>query len=156
MKYALKYFLSISISLLPFSYLHAASMDDSSKDTTRLHLKVREVLTSQQLFLVKISSIKGKRSKKGNYFNFKAELRDAFMINCYDNDKIIKEQDWAMCPNGICPKTGTFNWGTPEYKQLDTLMAQTKVREMNFKKQVDSLKKAAKTSNQKGRGLVVR
>jgi hypothetical protein len=126
---------------LPFSYLRAASMDKPSIDTIHRKLKVREVLTSQQLFLVELSPIKGKRSKKGNYINFKAELRDAFMIYCYDNDKVIKEQDWAMCPNGLCPKPGSYNWGTPEYKQLDTLMAQTKKREMDFKKRVDSLKK---------------
>lgn len=149
MKHSLKYFLILSISLLPFIPLHSVAMTAHiPADTTHRELKVREVLTSQQLFMVKVSPIKGKRSK-GKYFDFKAELRDAFMIICYDNDKTIKEQDWAMCPNGVCPKPGSYNWGTPEYKQLDALMAQAKKIGISFKMRLDSLRRVAKISNQK-------
>jgi hypothetical protein len=52
--------------------------------------KVREVLTSQQLFVVKMTRAKQK-SAKHPLVNFKAELRDAFTIICYEKDTSYTE-----------------------------------------------------------------
>jgi hypothetical protein len=129
----------IMVALFPVSKIGSVSAPKNAGDSIRRESKIREVLTSQQLFLVELTEIKGK-SKKKKFVNFKAELRDAFMIICYDNDKSFKEQDWAMCPAGKCPTPGTYNWGTPAYKQLDTLMAEARKKELTLKKRIDSMK----------------
>jgi hypothetical protein len=100
--------------------------------------KVREVLTSQQLFVVKMTPAKQK-SAKHPLVNFKAELRDAFTIICYEKDTSYTELKWTMCPGGVCPLTGTFNAGTPGYKKLDTLMAQAKQNEILAQKKTKAL-----------------
>jgi hypothetical protein len=128
----------IMVALFPVSNIGSVSAPKNAGDSIRRDSKIREVLTSQQLFMVEMTEIKGK-SKKKHYVNFKAELRDAFMIICYDNDKSFKEQDWAMCPAGQCPTPGTYKWGTTAYEQLDTLMAEARKKELTLKKQMDSI-----------------
>jgi len=100
--------------------------------------KVREVLTSQQLFVVKMARAKQK-SAKHPMVNFKAERRDAFTIICYEKDTSYTELKWTMCPGGVCPLTGTFNAGTPGYKKLDTLMAQAKQNAIIAQKKTNAL-----------------
>ena len=107
-------------------------------DSVRHPSKVREVLTSQQLFVVKMTPAKQK-SAKHPLVNFKAELRDAFTIICYEKDTSYTELKWTMCPGGACPLTGTFNAGTPGYKKLDTLMAQAKQNAIIAQKKTNAL-----------------
>ncbi|TFF40734.1 hypothetical protein [Mucilaginibacter psychrotolerans] len=128
--------------LTAFSVAHptAASIPEPAIDSIRKESKVREVLLSQQLFMVKISPIKGKHPKNVDV-NFKAELRDAFMIIRYEGDKSITEQEWRMCPAGKCPIATTYNFGTPGYKQLDTLMAQTKKSDEDSQRRMKALRK---------------
>jgi hypothetical protein len=108
----------------------------------RYATKVREILLSQQLFVVEISPVKGSKPKD-KLVNFKAELRDAFMVICYDGDKTITELNWTMCPNGKCPIAKTYNWGTPEYNQVDTLMREGKASTRKLEARIRELKKQA-------------
>jgi len=115
-------------------------------DSISSEKKVREILTSQQLFMVKISSIKGKKSR----FKFKAELRDAFLIVRYDGDKTITELNWTKCPNGNCPVPGQYNFGTTEYNQIDSLIVNAKIDAQKWQNEMSALKKnAGKSSNKK-------
>jgi hypothetical protein len=100
---------------------------------------VREVLTSQQLFVVKMTRARQKSAKQP-LLNFKAELRDAFTVLCYEKDTSYTELKWTMCPGGVCPTTGAFKFGTPGYKKLDTLMAQAKQAEAKSRKTMNALK----------------
>lgn len=81
---------------------------------------VREVLTSQQLFVVKLSTLKTK-SKKGTQ-KFEAETRDAFKVIRYERDSSYVELNWTICPEGDCPEMGQFDEGTPGYRKIDTLI----------------------------------
>lgn len=112
-------------------------------DSVRHNGKVREVLTSQQLFLVEATPIKGPKAKKGDV-NFKAELRDAFMVILYAKDTSSTELDWVMCPNGKCPIAKTYNQGTPEYTQLDTWITNARKNNIMLTKRLNSLKSGKK------------
>jgi hypothetical protein len=92
--------------------------------------KIREVLTSRQLFTIDLSSV-NKRPSKGDLANFKAELRDAFKVILYEKDTSFTELNWAMCPDGKCPAVGMFKSGTLEYMQVDAWINQ--VRKRNVK-----------------------
>lgn len=116
----------------------ASQRNITPPDSTGKTSKQREVLLSQQLFTVKISKPKNKKAKPG-IVDFKAELRDAFTIICYDNDKTITELNWSMCPNGKCPVAGTFDFGSSEYKYLDILMAQVKQANIKARKELVEL-----------------
>lgn len=127
-----------SITLLSNNNVHAALNHKLSKDSSEQ--VSREVLTSQQLFMVKMS--KGKKTRSGKRLvNFKAELRDAFMIVCYKGDKSFTEQSWRMCPDGKCPVPGTYEIGSEKYKHLDTLMAATKLADIKARKKLVALDK---------------
>jgi hypothetical protein len=117
-------------------------------DSVRHPSKVREVLTSQQLFVVKMTRAKQK-SAKHPLVNFKAELRDAFTIICYEKDTSYTELKWTMCSSGACPLTGTFNIGTPGYKKLDTLIVQAKQNEIIAQKKTNALIADAKKRGSK-------
>ncbi|WP_121810858.1 hypothetical protein [Mucilaginibacter kameinonensis] len=121
--------------------VYALTSGKPPADSILVTEKVRQVLISQQLFVVKISKIKTtkKNTPKKVNANFKAELRDAFMIIRYDNGKSHTEQNWAMCPNGVCPVPGTYRFGTPEYKQLDVAIAQAKQANIKFQKETAAL-----------------
>ena len=93
------------------------------KNVTRKPV-VREVLTSQQLFVVTATPVKGKDA--GKLFDLKGELRDAFMIIGYLDNGSVEELKWTMCPDGKCPETGTFKAGTKEYAKLDSLITKFK------------------------------
>lgn len=81
---------------------------------------MREVLTSQQLFVVNTVST------SGSPFSLKGELRGAFMIVGYLDNGSVEELKWTMCPDGKCPETGTFKAGTKEYAHLDSLITKFK------------------------------
>ncbi|MEO3406397.1 hypothetical protein AAFN85_20965 [Mucilaginibacter sp. CAU 1740] len=115
-----------------------------STDSVPNSTKQREVLLSQQLFVVKLSKLKSKPDKPQKV-NFKAELRDAFMVICYDKNKTITELNWTMCPNGKCPITGTFNYGSAQYKQLDTVIANARLANAQSTKKLKSLTSSAKS-----------
>ncbi|RYY37365.1 MAG: hypothetical protein EOP46_02930 [Sphingobacteriaceae bacterium] len=103
----------------------AANLSDSTSRKQINHKpKIREVLTSQQLFVVTATAAKGKDAAK--LFDLKGELRDAFMIIGYLDNGSVEELNWTMCPDGKCPETGTFKAGTKEYVQLDSLIAKFK------------------------------
>lgn len=114
-----------------------------ARDSTE---KQREVRLSQQLFAVKISKPKNKKAKPGT-FDLKAELRDAFTVIRYENNKSFTELEWSMCPKGKCPVGGTFDFGSPQYKYLDTLMAQ--VKQANIKAQKNLIALAKSVSKKK-------
>ncbi|WP_439698470.1 hypothetical protein ACFGVS_09855 [Mucilaginibacter sp. AW1-7] len=116
-------------------------------DSGRYSSKEREVLTSQQLFVVEMTRARHK-SVKHTLVNFKAELKDVFTIVCYEKDTSYTELKWTMCPGGVCPVTGTFKFGTPGYKKLDALIAQTKQNEI-----VDQKKTNALIADAKKRGV---
>lgn len=132
----------ILIPLLLFynrSSSYATITSNVLADSGRYASKVREVLTSQQLFVVKMTRARQKSAKQP-LVNFKAELRDAFTVLCYEKDTSYTELKWTMCPGGVCPTTGTFKFGTPGYKKLDTLMAQAKQAEAKSRKTMNALK----------------
>lgn len=83
-------------------------------------LKSREVYTSQQLFVVEISP---KRKPSDKRVKFKAELRDAFKIICYDQDTTYTELNWTMCQDNNCPRPGVYDQGTAEYNKLAEIIA---------------------------------
>jgi hypothetical protein len=130
--------LLISIPLFNNKITKASTNIASPTDSTA---KQREVLLSQQLFVVKLSKPKNKKAKLG-IVDMKAELRDAFTIICYGKDKTVTELNWSMCPDGKCPVPGTYNYGSRQYKQLDTLMAQVKQANIKSKKEVVALAKS--------------
>lgn len=102
-------------------------IDTSLADTTFKDSIKRQVLLSQQLFVVKITPAKGKKAKKG-IVDVKAELRDAFTVILYNKDTARIELEDAMCPDGKCPVGRMYDYGTAEYKHLDVLMADARRR----------------------------
>jgi len=64
--------------------------------------EIREILTSQQLFVTKLMPLAGKYKKTGQ--GDKAELRDAFKVIRYEGDSTYLELDWTLCPDGNCPE----------------------------------------------------
>ena len=128
-----------TVFLLCNSHSVQAALNNKSLQDSSLHSsKTREILLSQQLFTVKVSKPKSKKAKPG-VVDFKAELRDAFTIICYDKDKSYTELDWTMCPDGKCPISGTCRFGSAKYKQLDTLIANTKLANIKAMKQLKAL-----------------
>jgi hypothetical protein len=81
---------------------------------------VREVLTSQQLFVTRLTPLKktGKKQK----VKMEVSLRDAFKVIRYQGDSSYIELDWTQCPNGQCPAMGQFEGATAEYLHLDSLI----------------------------------
>ncbi|MBD1363338.1 hypothetical protein IDJ77_05890 [Mucilaginibacter sp. ZT4R22] len=135
----------LALGLSSFHRSVKAPVNTVSADSLFGDQKVREVLTSQQLFMVKVSPVKGKNAKKG-LFDFKAELRDAFMVILYDKDTSRTELDWVMCPDGKCPIATTYRSGTPGYKQLDVWIANARKSNAESKKRLESLaRRAVKT-----------
>jgi len=104
-------------------------------DSTTNDQKIREVLTSQQLFVVELSPRKDKSAKKG-IVNFRAELRDAFKVILYDKDTSITELDWTMFPDGACPVIGTFKSSTIAYTQLNVLMADARKNNIEMERKL--------------------
>ena len=80
----------------------------------------REIMTSQQLFITKLTPIKGRGKKKEQ--KFEAELRDAFKIIKYKGDSTYVELDWTLCPDGKCPEIGQFKEGSLDYSKIDSLI----------------------------------
>ncbi len=102
-------------------------IDTSLVDTIFKDSIKRQVLLSQQLFVVKITPAKGEKAKKG-IVDVKAELRDAFTVILYTKDTARIELEDAMCPDGKCPVGKMYDYGTAEYKHLDVLMADARRR----------------------------
>jgi antitoxin component YwqK of YwqJK toxin-antitoxin module len=121
------------LGLASFKKTAAVRVNPRYADSLANSRKEREVLTSRQLFMIKVSPVKGKNAKKG-LVDFKAELRDAFMVILYDKDTSRTELDWVMCPNGKCPIAATYKYGTPGYKQLDVWIANAKKSNVKSKK----------------------
>lgn len=94
-------------------------------DTTKNDNAPREVLTSQQMFVVEVQPVK-KGKYKNKRVNFRAELRDVFQVFKYTKDTSIIELDWIMCPDGKCPEAKYYEPGTPEYAQLNVLVKNAK------------------------------
>ncbi|MFC0512676.1 hypothetical protein ACFFGT_00635 [Mucilaginibacter angelicae] len=136
------FLLALFFVLCNCSSIYAMRSHKLSADSNLRVEKVREVLLSQQLFVVKLSKVKSpkKTSSKKVNVNFKAELRDAFMITRYDNGKSNTELSWTMCPNGVCPVPGTYKIGTPEYKQLDLVIARAKQANAKSQKELNALR----------------
>lgn len=111
-----------------------------TSDTTKNHDAPREVLTSQQLFVVEVQPVK-KGKLKNKRVNFRAELRGAFQVFKYTKDTSIVELDWVMCPDGNCPEAKYYEPGTAEYAQLDVLIKNTKAA---LAKQEHARRKSAK------------
>ena len=109
-------------------------------DTAKNDIAPREVLTSQQMFVVEVQPIK-KGKYKNKRVNFHAELRDAFQVFKYTKDSSVVELDWVMCPDGKCPEAKYYEPGTAEYAQLDILIKNTKAA---MAKQERARKKSAK------------
>ena len=95
---------------------------------------VREVLISQQLFVTKLTPVKGRFRKKKQ--KFEAELRDAFKVILYDKDTSITELDWTMFPDGACPVIGTFKSGTVAYTQLNALIADARKNNIEMERKL--------------------
>jgi hypothetical protein len=121
------------------STIYAIRSDKLPADSNVTVEKEREVLLSQQLFVVKLSKVKSLKKTNSKKVNVKAELRDAFMIQRYDNGKSSTELSWTMCPNGVCPVGGTYKMGTPEYKRLDLVIAQAKQANAKSQKELNAL-----------------
>ncbi|MEJ7559942.1 MAG: hypothetical protein WKF66_16640 [Pedobacter sp.] len=81
---------------------------------------VREILTSQQLFVTILMPLTGKYKKTRQ--GYEARLQDAFKVIKYEDDSTYVELDWTLCPNGNCPEIGQFKEGTSNYKQIDSLI----------------------------------
>jgi hypothetical protein len=133
------FLLTLFFILCNCSGIYAMRSDTFSADSNVTVEKEREVLLSQQLFVVKLSKVKGPKKTNSKKVNVKAELRDAFMIQRYDNGKSSTELSWTMCPNGVCPVGGTYKMGTPEYKQLDLVIAQAKQANAKSQKELKAL-----------------
>ena len=67
---------------------------------------VREILTSQQLFVTKLMPSSGKFKSKRQ--EFEGELRDAFKVIKYKGDSSYAELDWTLCPDGSCQKQASL------------------------------------------------
>ena len=93
-------------------------------DSTHNKPNVREVLTSQQLFVVEISDTI--YSTKDTTVKFRAELRDAFKVIGYDDNRSYTELEWVMCPEDNCPVPRLYKLGTADYNKLDRLIADAK------------------------------
>lgn len=85
---------------------------------------MREILTSEQLFVTKLAPVKSK-SKKAKQ-KFEARLHDAFKVIRYQGDSSYVELDWTLCPDGDCPEMGQFEEGTSGYKKIDSLIKSTR------------------------------
>ncbi|HKG07952.1 MAG TPA: hypothetical protein VKB19_15910 [Pedobacter sp.] len=81
---------------------------------------VREIFTSEQLFVTKLTPVKS-RSKKGQK-KFEAKLRAAFKVIKYQGDTSYVELDWTLCPNGQCPEMGQFEEGSSGYEKIGSLI----------------------------------
>lgn len=144
-----KYCLALTIGALLLIYvttgfsLPASAQNANKPDSSLRVAKVRQILLSQQLFLVELSPVKGSKPKD-KLVNFKGELRDAFMIVCYNGNKTTTELDWSMCPNGKCPIGKSYNQGTKEYDELDGLIAATKASNAKFQAKIKKLQKQSK------------
>ncbi|POY35879.1 hypothetical protein C3K47_14115 [Solitalea longa] len=103
------------ILINPYAPANALPNNLHVSDSTLDHEKIREVLTSQQLFVVEAKP-------NGKNVKFKAELRDAYKIIKYDKDSSSIELNWTMCTKNCCPQPGFYSYGTTEYKKLDTLI----------------------------------
>ena len=109
-----------------------ATIKHNSTDSTET--RTREVMTSQQMFMVKYSPVKGKTIKGKKRFNFHAELREVFMVTYFDKDTTYTVTDWLRSPEKQRPVMGTYKYGTPEYKRLDTLIALSKKNSLDEQK----------------------
>ncbi|WP_184545194.1 hypothetical protein [Mucilaginibacter sp. FT3.2] len=144
-----KYCLALTICVLLLSNPSAglslsASAQRLVKPDSNLRVsKVRQVLISQQLFLVELSPVKGSKPKD-KLVNFKGELRDAFMIICYNGNKTIEELGWSMCPNGKCPIGKSYNAGTKEYDELDGVIAAAKANNIKLQEKLKKLRKQSR------------
>ena len=99
------------ILILPVAILLSASQAPS----------VREIMTSQHLFIVQLEPLAKGKSQKARR-KFKAELRDSFKVIRYEGDSSYLELDWTMCPDGKCPEVGQFDEGTVSYIAIDSLI----------------------------------
>ncbi|AYL94568.1 hypothetical protein [Mucilaginibacter celer] len=133
--------LSLILQLLSSNSSEASTTKRFPTDSIAHSSKTREVLLSQQLFVVKLSKPKAKNARPGKV-DLKAELRDAFMIVCYDKNKTYNELNWTMCPDGHCPVAGEYQFGSVKYRQLDTLIAKTKLAEAEAAKKTAALIKS--------------
>lgn len=81
---------------------------------------VREILTSQHLFVVKLSppTSKSKNARR----KFEAAMRDTFTVIRHEGDSSYVELDWTMCPDGKCPEVGQFEEGSQAYIKIDSLI----------------------------------
>lgn len=109
----------------------------SDTDTTYNKNVVREVLSSQDLFIVKMSRIKGKKNK----FNLDAKLRNTFTVIRYTDDTTIVELDWILCPDGKCPEAKLYKEGTGESVRLDSVMKRAKAVLKINQRAMDNLRK---------------
>lgn len=90
-------------------------------DSTLVKWGIREVFTSQQLFVTEVRPIK--KDKSGKKVKFKAELRDAFKVVCYDADSAYTELNWVRSDQDSGqPRMGIYYPGTTEYQKLDSLI----------------------------------
>jgi len=99
-------------------------------DSTLVRSRIREVLTSQEMFITKLSAVK--KNKKGKKINFTAELKDAFKVIRHDVDSSYIELDWLLSSKYGDPKAGVYNEGTAEFQKLDSLI--TKIKKKSARK----------------------
>jgi len=93
-------------------------------DTVHNNSSAKEVLTSQQLFVVEVSDIK--KNTKNETVEFKAELRDAFKVICFHQDNTHTVLEWTMITNENNPKRGLYLQNTSEYKQLNRIIVNSR------------------------------
>ncbi|GAB3933072.1 hypothetical protein [Mucilaginibacter myungsuensis] len=125
--------------LLIGSAISTASAKPVFKSDPTDELKIREVLVSQQLFVTKFSPAKGKASKGKKLVNFSAELKGVFMVVYMDNDTTYTVTDWIRCPEAGCPAMKTYNYGTAEYRKLDTMITISKKNSVALQKRFAGL-----------------
>jgi hypothetical protein len=106
--------MKLQLTILPLFIIPLATLLTVSRDAA-----VREILTSEQLFVTKLTPIKNTKNTKQK---FEARLRGAFKVIRYQGDSSYVELDWTLCPNGQCPQMGQFEEGTSGYRKIDTLI----------------------------------
>ncbi|WP_316845042.1 hypothetical protein [Pedobacter psychrodurus] len=130
---SLKYLVFFSVLLITFGFRgtgHAGIKQSGNDSIGYKNSDIREieVFTGQQLFVLSLKPLKNKKKA-----NFKAALRDAFMIVRYDSDSTAVKTEWLMPSKYGVYKMGRYNEGEPGYHKLDSLITEICVNKPKHK-----------------------
>jgi hypothetical protein len=120
---SIKYLVFLTILLISFGFQGTKETGQKLKGNNSVKYdnsdgREIEVLTSQQLFVVSIKQLKNKKK-----VNFRAELRDAFMVVRYDSDSTATKTEWLMSSKYGVYDMGRYNKGELGYQKLDSLIS---------------------------------